>query len=316
MTALVGADVSKYQLVSDWTGQDIAYLIARAGIGTLPDPRYDAHVAASRKRGILTGSYWYGIGNIDGLTVAEQVDAYIATEGDVDLHALDWEGADGFSASQCVDFMNAYRRKTGNRIGLYASESRFRDLGQDWNWIANYSAKPTKRFDIWQYGPLVPGVDGDRFYGSLDELKALTGGADMNYAAVTDETPRLTDVIVGDALYELDGVTKIASSTVATAGRPTPYGTASKRAIYATIGGVRRPVLVAPRNLRDVPAPVDAYTAETQAAAVATAVEPLSAQIADLGTQITSLQGQVADLTPRAVIGEAAVALVKAAAAG
>jgi GH25 family lysozyme M1 (1,4-beta-N-acetylmuramidase) len=160
-SALLGVDVSKWQTTTP-SLIGIDFLIARAGIGTKLDAYYDMHIANARKAAIVTGSYWFNWGT---LSVSDQVAAYARSEGDVDLHVIDWEGADGFTAAQTADFIRRYRALTGNRIGLYASESRFRDLGQDWDWIANYSREPIKHYDIWQYGPY-HGADGNRFPGT------------------------------------------------------------------------------------------------------------------------------------------------------
>jgi hypothetical protein len=161
-------DVSKWQSsLPDLTG--VIGVIARAGIGTAPDQMFVKHCADALSAGKWIGSYWFNYGP---LTVVEQVDAYIERERlfpELSLHVIDWEGADGFTADQTRDFIRIYRAKTGRPIGLYASESRFRDLGQDWNWIANYSGEPRKSWDMWQYGPY-HGVDGNFAKASILEL--------------------------------------------------------------------------------------------------------------------------------------------------
>lgn len=186
---LQGLDVSKYQSVTpSLTGA--FFLIARRGIGTKLDATYDTHIANAKKAGLMTGSYWYGIGNISTMTVSEEVNAYIASEGKVDHHVLDWEGADGFTAAQAKLFLALYKQRTGNRIWLYASESKFRDLGQDFDWVANYSREPSRHWDMWQYGPF-RGADGDLFNGTLNDLRVIAGfsGADMNIIVTATPFP-------------------------------------------------------------------------------------------------------------------------------
>jgi hypothetical protein len=140
------------------------------------------HIANGTKAGIVTGSYYYNWG---ALGVSDQVDSYIAMEGNVGLHVIDWEGVEGFTAGQAAEFIKLYKARTGNLIGLYASEGRFRDLGQDWNWIANYSQGPQKEYTIWQYGPF-RGADGDQFAGTRADLLTLANkGAPADVSIAT-----------------------------------------------------------------------------------------------------------------------------------
>jgi len=198
-------DVSKWQSsLPDLTG--VIGVICRAGIGTAPDTKFTSHIAAARSAGKWVGSYWFGWGS---LSVSEQVDAYIAREkevGGVSLHAIDWESADGLTAAQAADFIRIYKARSGNPILLYASESRFRDLGQDANWIANYSQEPQKAYDMWQYGPF-RGVDGNH---ATQRILDLVAGADnmskyinMNGATVT--AGRTAAVSAGQDWFYLDG---------------------------------------------------------------------------------------------------------------
>lgn len=209
-TFVQGVDVSKWQTSTpDLSG--VHYLIARAGVGTKPDSMYATHIAAARRAGIVTGSYWYNWGS---LSVSDQVNAYIAAEGTVDLHAIDWEGTEGFTAAQAQQFISLYRQRTGRRIGLYASESRFRDLGQDWDWIANYSQEPTKHYDLWQYGPF-RGVDGDRLPGNLTDLQRLIGDepmTDIDFIAA----PALVDLPQGISILNPDGSARLTNPMMRT----------------------------------------------------------------------------------------------------
>ena len=71
-------------------------------------------------------------------------------------------------------------------------------------------------------------------------------------AAVTDENPALIDTPAGAPLYDLDGTTKLTTLSDAFASRTSPYGVGPKRAIFVTIGGVRRVVLITPSAMRPV----------------------------------------------------------------
>lgn len=186
-------DVSKYQpSLPSLTG--VIGVIARAGIGTKPDPMFVSHITDGRAAGKWVGSYWYNWG---ALTPSEQVNAYIAREqevGGVDLHTIDWEGSEGFTAAQTAEFIRIYQQRTGDPILLYASEGRFRDLGQDGNWIANYSSEPNKAYDMWQYGPF-RGVDGNH---AKQKIIDLVRGTTMAGPEVRNLTSLLgTATVVG-----------------------------------------------------------------------------------------------------------------------
>lgn len=198
-------DVSKWQSsLPSLVG--VIGVIARAGIGTAPDVKFKNHIADARAAGKWVGSYWFGWG---ALSVSDQVDAYIAREqevGGVSLHVLDWESAEGLTAAQAADFIRIYKSRAGEPIALYASESRFRDLGQDWNWIANYSNEPTKAYDMWQYGPF-RGVDGN--HATQRILDLVAGATDMarfiNLKGIEPAPVRTVNVASGHDWLFLDG---------------------------------------------------------------------------------------------------------------
>lgn len=303
-------DVSKWQATTP-SLSGIDGLIARSGIGTKPDAMYTTHIAAAKKAGIVTGSYWYGIGS---LSVSDEVNAYIAREGDVDLHVLDWEGADGFTSAQARQFISLYRQRTGSKIALYASESRFIDLGQDWNWIANYSREPSKQFDMWQYGPL-HGADGNVFNGTLDELHTLAGkGSTMTPAPITDKAPKFIDTKAGN-YYDLDGTVRSGGHDAAL-NVLSPYGVGSKRAIFAgTAGSVI--VLVIPTAIRPVTADCDAAVAAAkleQSKLDASQIAGLTSQVAGLQSDLVAAQAAITDAasTERERIALAEAARVRA----
>lgn len=260
--SLFGKDVSHWQTTSDWApgdGPGLRFLIARATVGTKPDDKYAAHIAKARNAGLVTGAYHF---NYDAISVSDQVDAFLRAAGTVDMYALDVEGDNAFSLAQTKAFITRFKNLTDKKIGLYMSSSGFfLDAGQDWNWIALWGTNtpPSKPWDIWQFGP-EGGEDGDlvKSASTLARIQATDiEGEPLSTAAITNETPALTDVLVGDKLFDLDGTTLLTTSTVETLGRPSPFGVGTKRAVYATISGVRRLALVNGRNVRDVPAAVD-----------------------------------------------------------
>lgn len=178
MTYLKGLDVSTYQTLADWSPVGLAFLIARASIGTTKDSMYDKHIAKAKAAGLVTGAYHFNLDDAAS-TPEQQADLFVQAAGDVDLLFLDVEGARAFEPAESQRFIARVQSK-GKRIGLYMSLSPFRDDGQDYNWIAFWSATPpTKHWEFWQYGPgeVSPDggkVDGNRFYGTLEQLHALS----------------------------------------------------------------------------------------------------------------------------------------------
>ena len=170
MTMLNGIDCSRYQSTTpSLTG--LSFLFARATYATWPDPVYQTHISNARKAGLIVGAYHFGT----AAPVASQVAAFLAAAGSVDLYALDLEsngGQPSMTWTQARAFIAAVKA-TGRTIGLYHSESGYPSLGQDFDWVANWSTIPARHWDFHQYrgSPL----DLDHFNGTLAQLRALAG---------------------------------------------------------------------------------------------------------------------------------------------
>ena len=98
---------------------------------------------------------------------------------------------------------------------------------------------------------------------------SLLGGhgvweADVVPAAITDEAPKVVTTKAASNWYDLDGKTVLSTGHPALPARPSPYGVGTKRAIYATVNGLRRLVLVTPATVADPPVAncADAVAAE------------------------------------------------------
>lgn len=249
MTGVTGLDVSHWQRTTPrLAGHE--FLFARATIGTEQDSLYDAHIAAARKAGVLTGAYHF---NWDTVSVDAQVDAFLRAAGDVDLYALDVEGANAFSHRQAEDFIDGVQSR-GHKIGLYHSLSGFFAAGQDWDWVAYWADQPPPRsWDIWQFGP-INGIDGNRFNGSLEALQALAGtGGSMAQTPITDTTPKIIDIPKASKRYNLDSKPDGYTFVQGHVNRPSPYGVGSLRSFYATVDGKLVLRLAAAVNVRDIP---------------------------------------------------------------
>ena len=170
MTMLNGIDVSRYQATTPSLA-GLSFLLARASIGTWPDHVYPTHIANARKAGMIVGAYHFGT----AAPVAAQVATFLASAGSADQFALDLESNGGqppMTWTQARAFIAAVKA-TGRKIGLYHSRSGFPSLGQDWNWVADWSQVPSIPYRFWQYrgSPL----DLDHFNGTLAQLRALAG---------------------------------------------------------------------------------------------------------------------------------------------
>lgn len=173
---LEGYDISHWQATTpDLAGVD--FVICRATYGTNPDDMYRTHAANVRAAGKVLGAYHFARPTtVAGQTVQAQVDAFLAAAPDADFWVIDREkdGDNGvITLTATRAFINAVHA-TGRRIGLYSSESLFRDCGQDWAWVANWSREPAIPYDIWQWeGGGTDRLDNDKFRGTRGALLAL-----------------------------------------------------------------------------------------------------------------------------------------------
>jgi lysozyme len=231
---LEGIDVSRWQATTpSLAGREFAFV--RATYGTYPDGRYEQHAANVRKAGKVLGAYAFG----RNMSVAAQVTAFLATAGEADLFALDLE-KDGSSARMTDAQARAFIagvQATGRRVGLYHSESGFPELGQDFDWVANWSREPARHWDIWQYTSdgHIAGYDGrldlNRFNGTLADLRELADRKETSMGAKVD----LTGTVLGLATFPAG--TKVIRVSDAKTRTFSPATT--KRAVYATgeVGG-------------------------------------------------------------------------------
>jgi hypothetical protein len=183
-----GIDISHWQTTTPSLA-DLGFVICRATYGAGSDGRYFHHAKKVRAAKKVLGAYHFARPPITtGDTVGEQVAAFLLMAKEADLLALDVE-EDKWTDKHGVKHTNGTMKRAdarafisavharGRRIGLYMSESRFGDLGQDFDWVANWGRKPTRHWDIWQYnGKGTDKVDNDRFRGSASQLRALGTG--------------------------------------------------------------------------------------------------------------------------------------------
>jgi hypothetical protein len=172
-----GIDLSRWQ-PTDPVETGLSFVIARACIGTVPDPMYGTHVAYAAAHGLVPLAYDFGV---DGLTGADQAARMLAVVGHTtEAVVLDIEGANAPSPQQARDWIAAMRA-AGKVPGVYHSLSGYPgELGQAFRWVAAWGTTPPPiPWDFWQSsdagrfpGYLGP-IDTDAYHGTLAQLRAL-----------------------------------------------------------------------------------------------------------------------------------------------
>lgn len=258
---LSGYDVSVWQRTTPSLAGK-AFLFAKATEGMSSDPRYVMHM--SNAASVVRGAYHF---NSQNGNPRDQASHFLDVAGNVDLYALDVEGRTAFTRQQAMAFIDQVHR-LGKSVGLYMSESSFMQAGQDWNWVAKWGqVPPSIAWHFWQWQGAT--LDRDVFNGDYETLGQLIGRTlAMATQAIITEVPALVDLAAGSALFDLDGKTKLATISLPLTNRASPYGVANNmRAVYATVGGQRRVVLVLPSSTAAPPA---SNVVVAQAQAVAT----------------------------------------------
>lgn len=306
MTYAKGVDVSYYQSTTPpLTG--LSFLIARSSIGLGTDPRYSKHIANAKAAGLVTGAYHFAYTG----RIADQADLFLRTAGDVDLLFIDVEGRGQPTQAEVRAFIKRVQA-AGKRCGLYRSESVYYEAGQDYDWIANWSAMPSRSWDFHQYrgSPL----DLDRFNGTDADLRAFakvptapdSSVGDMGLRIKLDATLPDGDQYddFGTAVLEKGAIRNVATGANVAVAAGTSLGLVQKgwflgeaggpafdppTAIYAFNNGNELHI-VAATNCSFVPlakpAPVDCSAQDA-------AIEKLKGQLAVLTSQVTSYESRL-----------------------
>ena len=231
----------------------VRFLIARTSIGTTPDPSFEPNRKRAEGRAWVPGGYHFLYPGVDP---ERQAETYLRlleqTGGPRLLCELDVETNRGERPRlRDVDrWVERFRRELPRQpLGLYTSRSVWgsygnpdiTDLGLDYIWQALWprgvntpadlpERPPTgfggeRRTPLWQWGSLevksptsdrVLHLDGNAFYGSLDELRALT----------RPERPPLEE----RPAYRMAYNDTIGAALQALAALPLPGGTPAQRA--------------------------------------------------------------------------------------
>jgi lysozyme len=198
-----GIDVSTYQGTINWaqvTTSNVRFAVTRISDGlNYQDVQFNRNWAAIKDAGLIRGAYQFFEPGLDAMAQANMVVSKVGKLGPNDLPVqLDMEVTGGQSAATIVSRMKIWIERvtagTGKRPMIYSAKYFWNDniASREFNsyalWVANYGVTcpdmpdPWSNWTIWQYSDnrTVPGisggVDADKFNGTLDELKALTGG--------------------------------------------------------------------------------------------------------------------------------------------
>lgn len=137
-----------------------------------------------------------------------------------------------------------------------------------------YLGEVVTKSDLYRF---VHQINAGQFVGRIIPKPVIQEVVEVQ-APITDTVAKLMDVPAGATLYELDGIKVIKKLLNAYPGRPSPYA-AGKRAMYATIAGVNRLVLVAPvSNIRAVPDTTPFTQSQVDAASAAAASKATSTE--------------------------------------
>lgn len=216
---LEGFDVSKWQAGAYVGGRGFAFGIAKAteGIG-YKDAAYDRHMGAIRGSGIVAGAYHFARPDLNPGNPEGEADWFLSVVGDPAGMIL---AQDAESAGGSADWCDRFQRRIADRLGGYRAwfysywqwiQSRgilgSPILGRDPLWLAwpDSNGPLPISCSAQQYGGVdVPGlgggVDANRFFGDLSQLKALTVGGDSLTPEEHDMLSRTRDL--GEAIHKL-----------------------------------------------------------------------------------------------------------------
>lgn len=228
----------------------VRFLVARASIGTQTDPAFEHSRHRGTFRSWVPGGYHYLVEGVDPRAQAETFTAECARTGGIDglITALDVEDdnrppiTNHCTIAQVATWAKVWKDDhPHHQLGLYTNRSSWgrlgnpdaESLGFDYLWQALYTGpdpenmppKPPRGFgglptSIWQWGPLhVNGkaLDGDAFYGTMDQLRDL---------AVRERPPMVErpayreayNATIAAALAAIGGITPATGSPAAVAG--------------------------------------------------------------------------------------------------
>lgn len=163
-------------------------VIARAGVGSDADPKFDEYAQAMIANNIPFGVYCYSYAGTDAKAKDEAQKLVSRTKKYNPLfYVLDAEEAK-LNNSAIKTFANELRALGAKKIGCYVANHRYKSYGYDsvkslydFTWIPSYGAnygtiasskKPSYTCDLWQYT-------------STGKVGGISGNVDLNI--ITDD---------------------------------------------------------------------------------------------------------------------------------
>ncbi len=220
---VLGIDVSHFQGEVDWDAvarSEMKFAFVKASEGnTMVDSRFQRNWTACQDAGLLHGAYHFARPGSDPEAQAAHFASVVGPPAWSELPpVLDLESTGGLTVEGVLAWARAFLKKAddlfGRQVIVYTGGLWRRtlgnpdapDIGARPLWTARYGAKepvlprPWQRWDFWQFtdgqsGQVVdvPGVRGpcdcNRFRGTLDELKALAGHAQVPAVDVDAAAP-------------------------------------------------------------------------------------------------------------------------------
>jgi len=174
MTQPQGIDVSVWQGDVSDALKFCQFAFARASIGISPDGRYPYHLAQMKAAGNITGAYHFLVYGPGG---TRQALYFLSQAKDAQILACDMEGYVLKYPGVGRSFIAGLKANDPQHrpILLYSSEGTWPGrLGQDANWVANWSQQPRIPWKFWQRSGI--GLDRDVFNGMLADLQQFAQG--------------------------------------------------------------------------------------------------------------------------------------------
>jgi GH25 family lysozyme M1 (1,4-beta-N-acetylmuramidase) len=165
-----GIDCSHYNGSITNLLKQVDFVIAKASEGAFLDAKYGQFSAQTLKAGKVLGAYHFGT---YGPGPTRQAQTFLSVAKNAAFLALDVEGpALRHPATMAGIIANLHKLDPQKRwVGLYASDGNWPgDLGQDFDWVANWSHEPNRPYRFWQTSGVK--LDHDTYHGDVAHLQA------------------------------------------------------------------------------------------------------------------------------------------------
>lgn len=194
-------DISKWQgnIDFDKLKSKVAFVIARAGVGSDPDPKFDEYAQAMQARGIPFGVYCYSYAGTEAKARDEAKKLVSrASKYNPLFYVMDAE-EEKITAAAIRVFAKELRAQGADRIGCYVANHRYKQYGYDdlrelWNftWIpkyVNYSFTYGTPAVTVQFSGSAPAYPCDLWqFTSSGKIDGISGNVDLNLITGTGKT--------------------------------------------------------------------------------------------------------------------------------